>query len=81
MPAPDFALMIGKRLSDKDGSAPPDDTPPDNGDQDQQMQLSAMGAFIDAVHMKDAAAALDAYKQLCEMVEMSEGEDGSKEEY
>lgn len=53
-------LLIGKKGDD---AGPEEDAPADAKD----MKRSAMSAFIDAVHDKDADAALDVFQDLQDM--------------
>lgn len=63
---PDLAIVLGGGKPDEDeGEAP------DHG----EMMTDAMSDFIDAVHAKDPALAVEAFKQLCELHKDAEGED------
>ena len=77
-PPKDFALLIGKKLADKDkggGEGPPmslgaGDGPPedDEGGGEDQMKLSAMSDFISGVHSKSPELASSALEDFIKIV-------------
>lgn len=74
MDKPNFALMIGKKLDEKDGTEPPDtlpDTESEGGEVDEgvAMEDSAVADFMDALKTSNVPQAKQALKDLFQLLD------------